>query len=110
MKRSRTTGHPAEPLPAGAAPVAQPERNAAVDAAVTALLSLVAAVETQPAGPAAKAYRAAIRRKGEEAAAAGGSAVLKAVLRRVCDAAPDRADRRERILTEAWAGLIAEKS
>jgi hypothetical protein len=63
-----------------------------------ALLSLVASVEMLPAGPATKAYRAAIRRNGEEAAAAGGSAVLEAVLRRVCDAAPNRADRRRRIL------------
>lgn len=108
MKRPRTTGHLVEPLPAHAAPVAQPERSAAVDATVTALLSLIAAVETQPAGPAQKAYRTAIRRKGEEAAAAGGSEVLTAVLRRLCDAAPDRADRRGRILTEAWAGLIEE--
>ncbi len=106
MKRPRTTGHLAEPPPPREAPAAEPEQSAAVDAAVTALLSLVAAVETQPAGPATKAYRAAIRRKGEEAVAAGGSEVLKAVLRRVCDAAPDRADRRGRILTEAWTGLI----
>lgn len=106
MKRPRTNGHLAEPRPPRAAPAAEPEQSAAVDAAVTALLSLVAAVETQPAGPATKAYRAAIRRKGEEAVASGGSEVLKAVLRRVCDAAPDRADRRGRILTEAWTGLI----
>ncbi len=106
MKRPRTTGHLAEPRPARAVAAAQPEQSAAVEAAVTALLSLVASVETQPAGPATKAYRAAIRRKGEEAVAAGGSAVLEAVLHRVCDAAPDRADRRGRILTETWTGLI----
>ncbi|MFF8799316.1 MULTISPECIES: hypothetical protein [unclassified Methylobacterium] len=113
MKRPRTTGHlaapPAAPSPARTAPPLQPEQGAAVDAAVTALLSLVAAVETQPAGPATKAYRAAIRRKGEEAVAAGGSEVLEAVLRRVCDATPDRAERRGRILAEAWAGLIEAK-
>lgn len=106
MKRPRTTGHLAEPRSPRAAPAAEPEQSAAVDAAVTALISLIAAVETQPAGPATKAYRAAIRRKGEEAVAAGGSEVLTAVLRRVCDAAPDRADRRGRILTEAWTDLI----
>ncbi len=110
MKRPRTTSHLAEPQPLHTAPAAEPERSAAVEAAVTALLSLVAAVETQPAGPATKAYRAAIRRKGEEAVAAAGSEVLEAVLRRVCDAAPDRADRRGRILAEAWTGLIDAQS
>lgn len=106
MKRPRTTDHLAEPRPSHAAPADESDKSAAVEAAVTALLSLVAAVETQPAGPATKAYRAAIRRKGEEAVAAGGSGVLEAVSRRVCDAAPDRADRRGRMLVEAWAGLI----
>lgn len=109
MKRPRTTGHLADPPPASATPAAPLGQSAVVDAAVAAVLSLVAAVETQPAGPATKAYRAAIRRKGEEAAAAGGNEGLEAVRRRVCDAAPDRAERRERILTEAWAGLIEER-
>ncbi|MBB2961411.1 hypothetical protein [Methylobacterium sp. R2-1] len=109
MKRPRTTGHLAAPAPASVVPAPQPRHGDAVDSAVMALLSLIAAVETQPAGPATKAYRAAIRRKGEEAAAAGGSEVLEDVLRQVCDAAPDRAERRGRILTEAWVDLIGEK-
>lgn len=106
MKRPRTTGHlgvpppPEAPLPPTAE--AQP---ALVEEMVSALLSIITAVETQPAGPATKAYRAAIRRKGEEVSASGGSEVLEAVLRQVCDAAPDRAERRERILEEAWVGL-----
>jgi hypothetical protein len=106
MKRPHTTGHLGVPPPQDdpIAPVAQVQPPI-VESVAAALLSLIAAVETQPAGPATKAYRAAIRREGEEAAAAGGSEVLEAVLRQVCDAAPDRAERRERILAEAWAGL-----
>ena len=60
------------------------------------LVYLVAAIESQPsAGPAVKAFRTAIRRKGEEAAAAGGSEAMEAVLQIVRDAAPDRAERRK---------------
>ena len=106
MKRPHTTGHLGVPPPQDD-PIepAVPVQPAVTDTVVDALLTLVAAAETQPAGPATKAYRAAIRRKGEEVSAVGGSEVLEAVLRQVCDAAPDRAERRERILTEAWADL-----
>ncbi len=106
MKRPRTTGHLSVPLLESVPPDSQPRQGSAVDEAVTALLALIAAVETQPAGPATKAYRAAIRRKGEEAAAVGGSGALAAVCHQICAAAPDRAARRERILAEAWAGLV----
>jgi hypothetical protein len=104
MKRLRTTGHLGLPQDDPVAPAAKVQ-SGIIEPVVVALLSLIAAVETQPTGPATKAYRAAIRRKGEEAAAAGGSEVLEAVLSQVCDAAPDRAERREQILSEAWAGL-----
>ncbi len=71
-----------------------------------ALLSLVAAVESGPtAGPAVKAFQAAIRRKGEEAAAAGGPDAMEAALRIVAGAAQDSAERRTRIIDKAWAGL-----
>ena len=73
---------------------------------VEALAAVVAAVESQPAdGPAWKAFQSAIRQKGEEAAAAGGSEAMEAVLRAVADAAPDRSERRETIITAAWVGL-----
>ena len=72
----------------------------------SALIYLVVAIESRPsAGPVVKAFRTAIRRKGEEAAAAGGSEVMEAVLKIVQDAAPDRAQRREVLIDAAWAGL-----
>lgn len=111
MKRPHTTGHLGVPPPLGD-PIepAEPIQPAVTEAGVGGLITIVAAAETQPAGPATKAYRAAIRRKGEEIAASGGSEALEAVLRQVCDAAPDRAERRERLLTEAWAGLPGWRS
>jgi hypothetical protein len=70
------------------------------------LLALVIVVEGQPSdGPAKKAYQAAIRRNGEEAAEAGGSKAMEAALRFVRNAAPDRAETRESIIGKAWAGL-----
>ena len=75
------------------------------------LVYLVAAIESQPsAGPAVKAFRTAIRRKGEEAAAAGGSEAMEAVLQIVRDAAPDRAERREALIEAAWADLPGWRS
>ncbi|KQP91591.1 hypothetical protein ASF60_17385 [Methylobacterium sp. Leaf113] len=105
MIRPRTTvlSHAAPPGPA--APSAPPWQEAIVPIA-EALLSLVAAVESGPtAGPAVKAFQAAIRRKGEEASAAGGREAMEAALRQVADAAGDRAARRDRIIDTAWAGL-----
>jgi hypothetical protein len=52
-----------------------------------------------------KAYRTAIRRNGEEAAADGGHEAMEAALRFVMDADPDHAERRESIIDKAWAGL-----
>ncbi|MET3695356.1 hypothetical protein [Methylobacterium goesingense] len=105
MIRSRTTVpiSPASQEPAVHA--ASPWQEAIVPIA-DALLSLVSAVESGPTtGPAVKAFQAAIRRKGEEASAAGGSEAMEAALRIVANAAPDRAERRESIIDKAWAGL-----
>jgi hypothetical protein len=106
MIRPRTT------VPISAAPSGRAEASAEPSAQETAdiigrsLLALVIVVEGQPsAGPAAKAYQAAIRRNGEEAAQAGGSEAMEAALQFVMDAAPDRAERRESIIDKAWAGL-----
>ncbi|MCJ2043773.1 hypothetical protein MKK58_04370 [Methylobacterium sp. J-078] len=57
-----------------------------------------------------KAFQAAIRRKGEEASAAGDAEAMEAALRIVADAAPDRAERRESIIDKAWAGLNGWRS
>ena len=105
MIRPRTTvlssAVPQEP----AAPPAPPWQEAIVPIA-DALLTLIAAVESQPsAGPAVKAFQAAIRRKGEEASAAGGLEAMDAALRMVADAAQDRSERRKSIIDKAWAGL-----
>lgn len=71
-----------------------------------AVLALLAAAESLPAGaPAAGAFRAALRRKGEAAVEAGGGTALDAVLARVHAETPDRAPVRTAILAAAWAGL-----
>lgn len=87
MIRPRTT-MPASAAPQGpAVPPAGPVFPAppwqeAIIPITEALLSLVAAVESQPtAGPAVKAFQTAIRRKGEEASAAGGSGELAVLVR-----------------------------
>lgn len=112
MIRPRTTGHsaapaasaPAEPLP----PAPQTWRETAPIAA--ALGAILRTMESGPkVGPALKAYRSALRRHGEEAAAIGGSDAMEAVLRQVVEAAPDQAGR-EAALTEAWAGLSGWRS
>jgi hypothetical protein len=111
MKRPLTTGHLSAPPPSSDPVVpAVPVQPAMTEGVVDALITLVAATETQPAGPAKKAYRAAIRGKGREVIASGSGEALEAVLRQVCDAAPDRAERREHILTEAWTGLPGWRS
>ena len=77
---------------------------------VATLGAVLSAMESRPkAGPAVKAYRSAIRRHGQEAAAIGGSDVMEAVLRQVVEAVPNQAGR-EAALTEAWAGLPGWRS
>ena len=90
---------------------AEPSSPAAAIPIGRALLALVVVVEGQSsAGPAVKAYQTAIRRKGEETAAAGGSEAMEAVLQIVRDAAPDRAERREALIDAAWSGLPGWRS
>lgn len=77
--------------------------------AVTAssVIALVQGIERHGAGsPAVIAFKAALRRKGAEADAAGGLATLKDLLRAVADVDPDRADARTMILRAAWADLL----
>lgn len=110
MLRPRTTGHLAAP----AARTETPTGPSSSDVATVigqALLALVIVVEGQSsAGPAVKAYQAAIRRNGEEAAAAGEIDAMEAALRFVIDGDPDRAKRRESIILKAWAGLPGWRS
>lgn len=110
MIRPRTTGHLAEPIKPEEAPV-KPVVGDTANAIGRSLLALVIVVEGQPSvGPAVKAYRAAIRRNGEEAAQAGGSEAMEAALQFVRNAAPDRAERRETIIDKAWSGLNGWRS
>ena len=108
MKRPLTTSLSAPPLK----PADAPETEASTPATwretapiVAALEAILSAMESGPkVGPAVKAYRSAIRRHGQDAAAIGGSDAMEAVLRQVVEAAPDQAGR-EAALTDAWAGL-----
>lgn len=110
MIRPRTAVHLAEPAhPQDPSPA--PSAQETADIIGRSLLALVIVVEGQPsAGPAVKAYQAAIRRNGEEAAEAGGREAMEAALRFVMDAAPDRSERREGIIDKAWAGLNGWRS
>ena len=108
MKRPLTTNLSAPPLEqaeAHASEASTPANWRDTAPIVAALISILSAMESGPkAGPAVKAYRSAVRRQGQEAAAIGGSEVMEAVLRQVVDAAPDQTGR-EATLVEAWAGL-----
>ena len=110
MIRPRTTGHLGNPLECPEAS-AEPSAQETTDVIGQALLALVIVVESQPlVGPAVRAYQAAIRRNGEEAAEAGGREAMEAALRFVMDAAPDRTERRRSIIDKAWAGLPGWRS
>ena len=84
-----------------------PPIGGTVAAAETAILSLLTAAERHQVGsPAAKAFTAAIRRKGEELITAGGGGdALDYVASRIHAAAPEKATEREAILAAAWGGL-----
>ncbi|TXM97525.1 hypothetical protein FV242_31325 [Methylobacterium sp. WL64] len=113
MKRPLTTSTAApppgqhqasRPAPAEAPPPAPTWRETTPVAA--ALIAILSAVESSPrAGPATKAYRSAMRRQGEEAAAIGGIAAMEAVLRQVAEVDADHADVRVAIVRAAWAGV-----
>ena len=101
MPRATTTRRPA----AAAPPPDSPERIGA------ATIALLTAIEGAPSGsPAATAFRSALIRKGRDLAAAGGPAALADVLTRVRMADPARADARDAIVDEAWAGLPGWRS
>lgn len=68
-------------------------------------LKCFAPPSASPLAPAAKAYRATMRARGQDAAAAGGGEALTYLLTRIREADPAKADVREAILDTAWAGL-----
>ncbi|TXN25557.1 hypothetical protein FV220_18245 [Methylobacterium sp. WL19] len=105
MMRPRTTV-PLSPAPTLREASPAPTWQVAIVPIAEAVIGLVAAVESQPtAGPAIRAFQAAIRRKGQDAAEAGGTEAMEATLRTAADAAPDRAERRKSIIDKAWTGL-----
>ena len=88
--------------PPSASPLARAEAS---------LLALLTAIEPhEPDAPAAKAYRATMRARGFEIAAAGGTEALDYLLARIRAADPSRADVREALLDLAWSGLSAWRS
>lgn len=110
MIRPRTTV-PISAAPLGPEAAPAPPWQEAIVPIAEAMLSLVSAVEVGPtAGLAVKAFHAAIRRKGEEASAAGGREAMETALQIVADAAQDRSERRASIIDKAWAGLPAWRS
>lgn len=93
--RRATTRRPAPPAEAGSP-----------DAIAASIVALLGAIEGQPDGsPAAGAYRAALRRKGEALAADGGPAALDDVLARVRACSLGRTNAREAILDTVWSAL-----
>ena len=83
-----------------AAPVAQ--SIAAIEAS---LVSILVAIEGLPVGSgAARAYGAAIRRKGMDLMDAGPDAMARAMAH-IRNADPARADDRERTVAGIWAGI-----
>ncbi|WP_264051665.1 hypothetical protein [Methylobacterium flocculans] len=83
--------------PPPASPLAQAEAS---------LLALLTASELhEPSAPAAKAYRASMSTRAQDAVATGGPDVLDYLLARVRAADPAKADVREAILETAWSGL-----
>lgn len=107
MKRPLTTSPAAPPL----SQLEQPEMPTTLPwretaPIVAALIAALNIMEASPkAGPAMKAHRSTIRRQGEAAAAVGGPEAMEAVLRQAAETVPDRAERWQKIIVEAWAGL-----
>lgn len=95
------------PTPRTAArPAASPPVAGGPEDIAASLLTVLGAIEGLSDGsPAAGAYRAALRRKGEALTEAGGASTLLDALARVRAADPARADARETVITAAWAGI-----
>ena len=108
MKRPLTTNLSAPPpkqAEAREAEVSTPANWRDLAPIVSTLSTILSAMESgSKAGPAVKAYRWALRRQGQDAAAIGGADAMGTVLRQVVAAAPDQAGR-DATLAEAWAGL-----
>ena len=71
------------------------------------ILALLQGIERHgPDAPASIAFRTALRKKGQEAQAAGGSEALDLPQRDVATADPSRAEARAAVLAAAWSDLL----
>ena len=77
----------------------------ALEAAVRGLGAILDAMGDTTTGPAAVAFRAAIRRRGTEIAQAGGREAMAHVLAELLRLAPDRAETRKAVVTAAWSAV-----
>jgi len=78
---------------------------------VASIITLVQGIErVGSTTPAAIAFKGALRRKGQEAQATGGSDAVAALLWQVAQADAVQAEARMAILREAWSGLPGWRS
>ncbi len=71
------------------------------------LLAILDALAGAPIGsPAAGAYTAAVRRRGEELAAIGGVHVLREARAAAIASAPDRNEARGALIDAAWSSIL----
>lgn len=73
--------------------------------AVKALDALLIALDGNPHGPAAGAYRAAIRRHGQNLADTAGPEALQAAVAHLTALSPLHADDRRSAINTAWSGI-----
>ncbi|KQT55050.1 hypothetical protein ASG52_25125 [Methylobacterium sp. Leaf456] len=78
-----------------------------LDDGVRALVALLVSIERNPSGPAADAFRAAIRRRGQNLVDTLGPASLAKALACIRAGDRERANDREAVITAAWTGLVA---
>ena len=82
----------------------------AIAPTAASILTLIAGIERHSVGaPAAIAFRAALRRKGLQADAAGGLAALDALLHEIADDDPGRIETRMMTLRVAWGELMGRQ-
>lgn len=85
------------------APPRKPQDAATITAGLLALLTALDG--TPPGSPAGAAYTAALRRRGEELAAAGGVEALREARTAALAAAPDRAEARAAAIDGTWSTI-----
>ena len=77
----------------------------AIEIAAKAVDNLLTAIDGTASEPVAKAYRSALRPKGEDIAQALGEDALSTIGQRAAFTRPDRQLKRRMILMDIWRGL-----